>query len=797
MSEIYYCDTVQTIKEAINFGFKPIILGEHSKIPIEIQWQDKYKNITPDSLLKESERRRGSNIGIYTGKLSNIICIDVDIQNNGMDKWCDILSKNGVDDIDSLETPIVMTGSRGRHYYFKYDDSLDSLQSYLVNENKKKITGIDIKISGQIVYPGSIYGGCGKAPHKCGNDIECKFRGNPYEWIKSPNDVSISYLPSWIKKYLRKKPKKIDINNIAHSELIRHNSPIKNEENNGKINNDKIHNVISILKERAESYDQWRDMIWCIKGLGYNLDIAHQFSKQSKKYNSSSVEDIWERFDNDKVTWNWGTIRNWLKEDLNEDEYKKFIFEHFPNLSKEDICLQGDWGLAHLFVEQVKHKLKITDDKGNGYIFDEKLKLWKKLPFSFLNNIVSDVLKPIIEGFIKNTEYESKEKTEERKKLLIAPLKSVLSYQGSNVIAKKSIKDLYDNKFIERLNKKEMLLPISNGKVIELNSLKIRERLIDDLFSFECPVNFIRNDKDEYPIAEEFFRGICCNDPDYINYMRNFCSYCFSGSISDRSFYILTGSGLNGKSSLMTIMNKIMGDFYTPLSEDVMISFDRKGGATPEIVPLLYSRLGVLPESKEEVILNCERVKRLTGSDTMTCRALYKDEISFETQSKIVLMTNNLPKFNGFDKAMTDRIKIIPFKAIFQNNPSYMDKLKLNIDEIFTYIVIAGIEFWTNKNLGKIPKIMEDATFQYFKDNDSFSLFIEEECEIGEAGYDEKIYKIQGSTAYDYYISFCERNSYKKVTKQIFGQLMEKRFDKKRSKNSVFYIGLKINNILE
>jgi putative DNA primase/helicase len=248
---------------------------------------------------------------------------------------------------------------------------------------------------------------------------------------------------------------------------------------------------------------------------------------------------------------------------------------------------------------------------------------------------------------------------------------------------------------------------------------------------------------------------------------------------------------------LMTIMNKILGDFYTPLSEDVMLSFDRKGGATPEIVPLLYSRLGVLPESKEEVVLNCERVKRLTGSDTMTCRALYKDEISFETQSKILLMTNNLPKFNGFDKAMTDRIKVMPFGAVFQNNPSYMDKLKLNIDELFTYIVIAGSDFWINKNLGKIPKIMEDATLKYFKDNDSFVLFIEEECEIGEAGYDEKIYKIQALTAYDYYISFCERYKYKKVTGNAFGQLMEKHFYKKRTKNSVFYYGLRLNNILE
>jgi putative DNA primase/helicase len=236
----------------------------------------------------------------------------------------------------------------------------------------------------------------------------------------------------------------------------------------------------------------------------------------------------------------------------------------------------------------------------------------------------------------------------------------------------------------------------------------------------------------------------------------------------------------------MTILNKILGAFYTPLSEDVMISFDRKGAATPEILPLLYSRLGVLPESKDSVTLNCERVKRLTGSDVLTCRPLYQEEISFETQSKIVLMTNNLPKFNAFDKAMTDRIKILPFNAEFTNNPKYVDKLKENINELFTYILQDSSSLWKQRNLGTIPRIMKEATEGYFKENDTIKMFIEDRCETGED------YKVGAKDVYDDYSNWCEMEKQKKVSKQYFAKVLESKFEKKKS-NGNFYIGIKLN----
>ncbi len=771
----FYCDTHETVKEALSYGFKPVILGELAKTPIEKGWIEKYTSIIPDVLLKEAQRRSASNVGILVGHPSNVICIDVDIQQNGMDNWADLLLRHGIDDIDSLPTPIVRTGSRGRHYYFKMENLFEFASPSLFH-NKQKITGIDVKISGGLVYPGSIYGGCSTTnTHKCGmtND-DCLFRGNPYEWIKSPSEVEISPVPGWLRKYIK-------IKRDSKPNIILIDNDNNDKDKNNK--NDKIYDVITLLRTRSDSYNEWRDTIWCIRGLGYDISVAHLFSKQSSKYDQHAVDSTWNYFD-DRVKWNWGTIRNWLKDTLTEQDYRSFVMKHFPDLSKEDMSLQGDWGLTKLFVDAVRHRFKVVDDKGNGYLFDEKTKLWKKYPFAFVNNLVSDELKPLLESFIANVKCSTDEETNKRKDLLQKPLKIVLSYTGSNMIAKKAIKELVCETFVEKLNKIEYLFPIKNGKVMDLRDLSIRPRTMADLFSIESPVEYI--EKETYPIAEEFFHGICCGDKEYVDYMRRFCAYCLSGSISDRSFYILTGSGLNGKSTLMTILNKILGSFYTPLSEDVMISFDRKGAATPEILPLLYSRLGVLPESKDDVTLNCERVKRLTGSDVLTCRPLYQEEISFETQSKIVLMTNNLPKFNAFDKAMTDRIKIMPFNAVFINNPVYMEKLKENINELFSYIVRDSTKIWGEKNLGTIPKVMKDATLGYFRENDTMEMFIDECCEVGHG------YKVGAKEIYDRYVEWSDMGRQKKVSKQTFAKMLEVKFEKKRYNSGFIYNGMKL-----
>ena len=208
--------TTGLISEALSFGFKPVLIYTDlskgvGKAPLEKDWIGKYSSISKEDLLKVTKHRGSDNIGVLCGQASNIIVIDVDIQDNGVENWEKICSDVGIDDILSFDTPTVLTGSLGYHYYFRYSEEYSKLP-------KKLAPGIDILGNGkQVVYPGSFYPGCiplneNKA-HKCGSkDFDgCLFHENQYEWLKSPQDTEIKEIPDWLKILILKEIKKKEI----------------------------------------------------------------------------------------------------------------------------------------------------------------------------------------------------------------------------------------------------------------------------------------------------------------------------------------------------------------------------------------------------------------------------------------------------------------------------------------------------------------------------------------------------------------------------------------------------------
>ena len=188
--------------------------------------------------------------------------------------------------------------------------------------------------------------------------------------------------------------------------------------------------------------------------------------------------------------------------------------------------------------------------------------------------------------------------------------------------------------------------------------------------------------------AKTFFSNVFSGDENLVDYMRRFMGYLLTGEISSRDIHILWGGGSNGKSTLIKILTKIMGKFSSALSEDVM-KHKVAIGASPELIPLMTARVGILPESGKEEELNPKRIKSITGDDTISARALYGQPVEFSTQCKLILATNFKPKIDTDDDAILARLKTIPFTAKFDNtqaNVAYVDDLVANhIDEFFTW----------------------------------------------------------------------------------------------------------------
>ncbi len=108
------------------------------------------------------------NIGVVTGKISNLIVVDIDPRHGGTEEA-----------FKNVQTVKSATGGGGWHYYFQYTDGIQN------SANIKP--GIDIRgEGGYVVVPPS--------SHSSGKD---------YEWIKAPTSIGeLIPLPDFIKEWI-------------------------------------------------------------------------------------------------------------------------------------------------------------------------------------------------------------------------------------------------------------------------------------------------------------------------------------------------------------------------------------------------------------------------------------------------------------------------------------------------------------------------------------------------------------------------------------------------------------------
>lgn len=189
---------------ALDRGWIPTPLD--GKVPISKRW-----NLLSVPTERDVEQwiREGRNIGVRTGSISGIVVLDEDPKNGG--SIAHLLHSLGMESLPS--TPTVITGSGGRHYYFRYPKG-----AKIGNSSRElQSPGIDIRgEGGQVVYPGSIHPETGQV----------------YAWAPtlSPDDVELADLPQPILDRLTKKRTYADA--ALENEINRVRAASEGERNN-------------------------------------------------------------------------------------------------------------------------------------------------------------------------------------------------------------------------------------------------------------------------------------------------------------------------------------------------------------------------------------------------------------------------------------------------------------------------------------------------------------------------------------------------------------------------------------
>lgn len=493
---------------------------------------------------------------------------------------------------------------------------------------------------------------------------------------------------------------------------------------------------------RADNYDDWIKLGWVLRNIDYRLLTTWiEFSKMSSKFIGGECEKMWDSMRVD--TLGMGTLRWWAKKD-NFAKYNEILSDNVITLI--DRCAGSDG--AHFDVARVVHALfKDTyrfTTKDIWYTFNPAKHRWVRTKEGlYLRLLLSmDICSKFLErGMHYNTEAmrnpDSRDILEDKSKKLqnIALKLKSCGYKDSIM---KECKALFtDERFEELLDSHAHLIGFENG-VYDLRMHEFREGLPDDYISFSTGRHYIPYDSQsiEAKEVEGFFEKIFTN-PSVRRYVKDVLTIILDGSIRQEKFYMFTGSGSNGKSKILELVQKAIGEYYCILPISLLTQKRAASNAAQaELERTKGRRFAVMQEPGDNEKLNIGLMKELSGGDRILARGLFKEPIEFRPQFKMIMTCNELPEVSSDDGGTWRRIRVMEFTSKFTDapNPAIATEFPIDMElsEKFdrwaeTFISML-IEHHKKLNPAEIEEPMEVriATEGYKKNNDIIGQFVSE-----------------------------------------------------------------------
>ena len=265
------------------------------------------------------------------------------------------------------------------------------------------------------------------------------------------------------------------------------------------------------------------------------------------------------------------------------------------------------------------------------------------------------------------------------------------------------------------------LLQFTNG-TLDLKTFEFRAGRPTDMISQN--VGYSYDASASCPTWTRAIDQIFESDADVIEFFQRACGYSLAGDVSEQCFFMLHGNGANGKTTVLNVLQKLLGDYAQTTS---FSTFEMKGdSASNDVASLCGTRFVSASESGETRHLNEERLKSLTGGDNISARFLFKEFFTFSPIFKLWLSVNSLPRVQDFSYAFWRRVRLIPFNKRFvgtERDDHLFEKLLPEIPGILNWAV-DGLRSWQVAGL-RPPAKVRQATVDYRIESDEILEFLE------------------------------------------------------------------------
>jgi putative DNA primase/helicase len=621
-----------------------------------------------------------ANIGVATGKNSDLVVLDVDGL-IGEETLADIERKYG-----SLPPTWQVKTGKGRHLYFRYPTNVTKVKSVA----RKKL-GLDVRADGgYVIAPPSLHES-----------------GHRYIFDADSTD-ELADCPAWVVAYADGELK-IDGPAIGtagqRTKAETAPTPYSQEEEA------RLRSALAFIP--ADERDTWRDMGAALHSLGWGekgLAIWTDWSRTcAEKYDEADQQKTWESFDRPyagaRIT--PATIfykacqHGWIDETRQHDFHtdlgnaRRFVRRHGKNIRfipewRKWIV----WNGSHWDIDKDGAITRLAKDTVEA-MYPEALGLANE------------------EDRTKLLKHAIRSQAEARLDAMV----SLAESEGFVVLA------------AHKLDADPWLLGVQNG-VIDLKTGQFRPARQEDLITKHANVVF--DPEAKCPEWLKFLGTVTGGDADLQSYIQRAVGYTLTGSVREEVLFVLHGTGSNGKSTFRETLHALFGDYALAADASLLTERKKAGGATEEIARLKGRRFVAVNETAENDQLNEARVKFITSQDMISARNLYGHLFDFYPSHKSFLTTNHKPIVRGTDEGIWRRIHLLPFTVAIP-----AEKVEKDFRERRLMPELPGILNWALEGLAayrkqglKPPVTVLASTQEYREDMDVVGQWIAERCEL-------------------------------------------------------------------
>ena len=260
-----------------------------------------------------------------------------------------------------------------------------------------------------------------------------------------------------------------------------------------------------------------------------------------------------------------------------------------------------------------------------------------------------------------------------------------------------------------------------------------------------------------------FLSELWGDDVASIEALQEMFGYVVSGDTSQQKMFLLVGPKRGGKGTIARVLRRLIGAHN--VAGPTLASFATNFG----LQDLVAKSLAVISDArlsdKSDHSIVAERLLSITGEDTLTVDRKYLSHWTGQLPTRILMLTNELPRFTDSSGALASRFIILCLTESFydRENPALTEQLCEELPGIFLW-ALDGLERLRKRGHFQQPPGSVEAMQQLSDLSSPVSAFVRDCCVLDTQTTVEK------DKLYKAYREWCDEKGHRKRNHTVFSR---------------------------